>query len=85
MAAIESTANLPRTLAKVDAEHHLVEGILVDAPVKANPDDSGTVSSNEPGVSKQIDGPVFVSITNDAEPIVTRKELWSYYRAQLNT
>jgi hypothetical protein len=78
MAANESTHSTP---AKIDAEQHLVEEILVDAQVgKANIDTSRAISSSEGGDSKQVDGPKFLSTTSDTEPIVTRKELWSYYR-----
>ena len=76
MAANESVSNPSRTLAKVDA----VEEILVDAQRgKANTDHSRLVLSSS---SKQLDDPQFVSTISgaDLEPIVTRKELWSYYR-----
>ena len=85
MAAGQSISNPSHTpVAKVDA----VEEVLVDAHVgKTNTDDPRLVLSSEGAGSKQVDGPQFVSTINDAdsEPIVTRKELWSYYRALSTT
>ena len=80
MAASQSISSPSHTpLPKVDA----VE-VLVD---KANTDHPRLVLSSEGAGSKQVDGPQFVSTINDAdsEPIVTRKELWSYYRMLSST
>lgn len=75
MAANESIANPTDTLPKI---------VHVDAQLdvgKSNSDNPQLVLSGEGAGIKQVDGPQFVSTISDAEPIVTRKELWSYYCA----
>lgn len=79
MATTEFLSNLPHTPAKVDVEPHLMENS--EPSNKRIAADSEVVDLSGGTGSKQANDPEFVSTTNDAEPIVTRKELWSYYRA----
>lgn len=70
-------------LSKADTGRHLIEEILVYSPVGANTAESSRVlGPNEAdGTKQQPNDPQFVHTATDDEPIVTRKELWSYYCA----
>ncbi len=84
MSAIEpSLPTLPHYLPGLDAKRHFVEDTLADIQVIKRIVDDRRSESPE-GDAVAID-PRFVSVVKGEEPIVTRKELWSYYRELLNT
>lgn len=78
---------LPHTFPEVDSKQRLAEDTLSDSVqvVKASVDDANLVTNSDgsnPGggeIGTSFGGPEFVSSIADNEPIVTRKELWSYY------
>jgi len=88
MSVIEpSLPTLPppsHTLPEVDSKRHLAEDTLPGSVqlVKASVDDANLVTNSggsEGRAGTPLEGPEFVSSIPDNEPIVTRKELWSYY------
>jgi hypothetical protein len=81
MSANEPSLPTLHTLPGLDAKRHFVEdSTLADVQViKRIVDDH---RSDSPAVA--ID-PGFVSVVTGEEPIVTRKELWSYYCELLST
>jgi hypothetical protein len=83
MSANEPSLPILHTLPGLNAKRHFVEDTLADVPaIKRIVDDHRGESPEGDAVA--ID-PRFVSVVTGEEPIVTRKELWSYYCELLST